>query len=229
MARLYTVQPAERIALKAAIKHTRRKAKAAVGTNSHLELTQGKQEALELEGYCDESLGIIDRAVGDQIEFTNGQVMAVRSCLRIYGGALEKKEDENGDLLDDKDVEIAELRDRAEKVAKLLRVLSPQADAFEPAPVDAPTTPAEPETLTGEPVEDVGTAVVPYADNTQDIADADVTIITDESRLIAAPEKTKKKAASTKKPAAKKTTPKPPTAKTPAVKKPTTKKSAKGA
>ncbi len=138
MARFYTLQPADRSTLKSAVKHTQKKAKAAVNTNRHLELTQGTNEAQELEGYCEELVLCVDNAVGSEIELTTNQVYAARCALRIYGGALEKKESEVGELLSlGDDVNVDELQHEITKVAGLLRVLSPQVDAFPETPEPA--------------------------------------------------------------------------------------------
>lgn len=151
MARTYPLHPAERPTLKSALKHTKKKARAAVNTNRHLELTQGIAEAQNLEGYCEETLQVVEQATGSTIEFTGLQVVHARSALRIYGGTLDKKQTELGELMDLADSNIAEIADEIAKVAKLLRVLSPQTDVFtepasahrpEPEPTDdAPSTP----------------------------------------------------------------------------------------
>lgn len=141
MARLYTIQPAHRATLSAAIRLTKKKAKAATGTNSSLELTQGEAEAQELAGYCEEIEMVIDRATGDKMEFTNGQVNAARSALRVYGGTLKRKEDEIGDLLgSDRSEGVSELADEEKVVAQLLRTLSPQGEL----PMDEATADAFP-------------------------------------------------------------------------------------
>ena len=73
MARTYTVQPADRKTLKAALKHVKVKAGAAVNTNRHLELTQGEAEAQQLSGYCEECLMVLDtEAKGDKLELAGG-------------------------------------------------------------------------------------------------------------------------------------------------------------
>lgn len=143
MAREYAVQPAQRSTLKAALKHTAKKAKAATNTNKHLELTQGESEAQELAGYCEEVLHVIDNnAVGATLELTSGQVYAARCALRVFGGTLERKQDEIGELLlQGDDCNVEEIEAKVKEVAALLAILSPQGDLFVEAPSDAKPDP----------------------------------------------------------------------------------------
>lgn len=136
MARTYEVQPADRSTLRAALKHTEKKANAAANTNRHLELTQGESEALSLSGYCAEVLKVLDeQTVGAALDLTASQVYAARCALRVFGGVLEKKQDEIGTLLlQGDDMNVEEIAAQLDKVAALLRILSPQADLFVAAP-----------------------------------------------------------------------------------------------
>ena len=166
----FTVYANQRPTLRAALELCERKAKAAVTTNRHLELTNAERESSELESLCAESIQFVDAMTGKRLELNAKHMYASRTALRVFVGTVRKKEkDLTQTLALGGEHKLDEVEEHITHAEELLRALSNQSDAFVESA--EPVTDDTPEDLTITEAD--ADAATPYAEGTDDSAGDD--------------------------------------------------------
>lgn len=176
----FTVHVNQRPTLRAALELCERKAKAAVTTNRHLELTNAERESGELESLCAESIQFVDAMTGTRLEINAKHMYASRTALRVFVGTVRKKEkDLTQTLALGGEHKLDEVEEHIKHAEDLLRALDNQSDAF--AESAEPVTDTAPDALAT--AEDEPDAATPYAEADEEPAALDDDAPTNEATL----------------------------------------------